>query len=98
MDYILNISHNYLHNKSYKECIDCCKKAIKRYESYSIELNYDTYFKFLFNLYLTSYYHLGKEQAAEIVNKIKTLSDNNPYLRNVYLNNQSFYDNQFEYS
>ena len=98
LDYILNISRNYLHNKSYKECIDCCKKAIKRYGSYSIELNYDTYFKFLFNLYLASYYHLGKEQAAEIVNKIKTLSDNNPYLRNVYLNNQSFYDKQFEYS
>lgn len=98
LDYILRISQNFLNNKSYKECINCCTKAIERYESYKIEINYKTYFRFLFNLYLASYYHLGKELASEVVTKIINLSNKNPLIQKVYLNNKQFYDKQFLYA
>ena len=97
LDYILYISNNYLNHRYYKECIDCCSKAIKQYENYNIEMNYELYFKFLFNLFISLYYY-DINKAKELVIKIKNLSEINPYIHNIYNSNKSFYDEQFRYA
>jgi tetratricopeptide (TPR) repeat protein len=94
--YILNIAKNYLNYGYHKECVDCCVKMINLYENYEIEMNYDYYFSFLFNYYVSTFY-LNKDQAKLIVLKIKYLTKVNPYFNNVYLSNKEFYDAQFKF-
>jgi tetratricopeptide (TPR) repeat protein len=96
LEYILNITHSYLSCKYYKECIDCCSKVIKRYENYEIEINYDIYFKFLFNLYIALYY-VDKNESRELVIKIKKLIEINPCIKNIYNLQKEFFDSQFKY-
>jgi tetratricopeptide (TPR) repeat protein len=96
LEYILNISNTYLMYKYYKECIDCCSKVIKRYENYEIEINYELYLKFLFNLYISLYY-VDICEAKKISIKIKKLVETNPYIKNAYNLNIDFYEGQLSY-
>jgi len=97
LDYILYISNNYLNYGYYKECIECCLKAIKRYENFEIEMNYEVYFKFLFNLFISLYY-CDKSKSKEVVIKMQNLIENNPCVNKIYLSNEGFYKNQFEHA
>jgi len=94
LNYVLYISNNYLNHGYYKECIDCCSKALKQYENYEIEIDYELYFKFLFNLFVSLYY-FDKPKAKPLVVKIKTLIETNPYINKIYKSNQDFYEKQF---
>ena len=96
LEYILYISNNYLHHRYYKECIECSSKAIEQYKNFKIEMNYDIYFKFLFNLFVSFYYY-DKNKAKELIIKIKNLIEINPYINNIYNSNKTFYDEQFNY-
>ena len=97
LNYVLYISNNYLNHGYYKECIDCCSKALKRYESFEIEIDYEIYFKFLFNLFVSLYYFDNRKAKDQDI-KIKSLIETNPYVNKIYNLNKDFYDSQFKYS
>ena len=97
LNYVLYISNNYLNHGYYKECIDCCSKALKRYESFEIEIDYEIYFKFLFNLFVSLYYFDNRKAKDQVI-KIKSLIETNPYVNKIYNLNKDFYDSQFKYS
>jgi len=96
LEYILYISNNYLKHRYYKECIDCCSKVINQYENFNIEINYELYFNFLFNLFISFYYY-DKNKAKELVIKIRKLIESNPHMYKVYNSNKDFYEQQFCY-
>ena len=96
-DYILDISTRYLQFSYYKECIDCCSKAVNAFENFNVEINYNCYYKYLFNMYVSTYY-LNKENSKKIVDKIQMLINKIPQIKNCYLENKIFYDLQFSYS
>lgn len=97
LNYILYfIVEKYLNYGYYKECSECCSKIIALYENYEIEMEYNIYYKILFNYYVSSFY-LDKEQSKTILLKIKNLIQENPYINNVYMENKLFYDSQFNF-
>lgn len=96
LNYVLYISNNYLNHGYYKECVDCCSKALERYESYAIEIDYEIYFNFLFNLFVALFYY-DNIKAKDQVIKIKNLIEINPYINNIYSLNKNFYENQFNH-
>ena len=85
------------YNLYYKECIDCCSKAVNAFENFNVEINYNCYYKYLFNMYVSTYY-LNKENSKKIVDKIQMLINKIPQIKNCYLENKIFYDLQFSYS
>jgi hypothetical protein len=97
LNYILQIANKYLQHNYYKECVHCCKKIIKQYENYQIEMNNELYFKFLFNLYIATFYY-DKNSAKEIVAKIKNVINSNQCVNKIYTENKNFYDEQFNYA
>jgi len=90
------ISDRYLKYGYYKECNECCSKMIKLYENYEIEMEYNIYFKYLFNYYVSSFY-LHKEESKKILSKIQDLIQANPYINNIYISNKRFFDAQFSF-
>jgi hypothetical protein len=97
LDYIyINISNKYLIYGYNRECFDCCEKIINQYENFTIELNYELYFKFLFNYYISAFY-VDKNKAKNIYIKFKNLINNIPQINSIYLLNKDFYDKQFRY-
>lgn len=95
-NYLLNISQKYLNYGYTKECVECCEKVINQYDNFEIELNYDLYFKFLFNCYVSSFY-LDKNKAKNMCNKIKNLININSQANSIYMSNKDFYDSQFKF-
>lgn len=93
LNYILYISNNYLNYRYYKECIDCCSKVIERYEKCEIEMDYELYFKFIFNLYIALYY-FDNNKSKELVLKIKNLIGTNPHINKIYSLQKDFYEKQ----
>ena len=59
-------------------------------------LNYPIYFNFLFVKYVASYY-IDRDNAPTILASIRTLIDQNPSCKEIYLSNQGFYDIQFSF-
>jgi hypothetical protein len=96
IDYILEISNRYLNYGYNKECVDCCSKVIQLYDNFDIEMNYNFYFKYLFNMYVSTFY-LDREKAKLIVKNIFKLINTTPIMETIYLSNKSFYDAQFCY-
>ena len=97
LPYILYISNNYLNHSYYKECIECCSKVIKQFESFEIEIDYDLYFKFLINLFISFHYY-DKNKAKELFIKIQNLIESNPFINKIYNSNKDFYKNILTYS
>lgn len=95
-DYIFNMSNLYLNYGYYKDCADCCSKVITQYEKFKVEINYELYFKFLFNLFV-SYFYIDKENCKKTYLKLANLIKENPYIEKYYLSNKNFYDSQFSY-
>jgi hypothetical protein len=94
--YILHITNSYLSYGYYKECSECCVKVINQYDNFEIEMDYEYYFKFLFNYYISEFY-LDKNKAKEIIVKINKLINKYPEMNSIYLSNKIFYDEQFKF-
>lgn len=96
IDYILHcIIPKYLQFKQYERCIHCCELIIEQYENYEIEINYEYYYKILFNCYV-AWFYVDKNNAKKIIEKINYLICINKIAKSTYLNDQSFYDSQIK--
>lgn len=94
--YILDyIARNYMRLGYHKECYRCCEIVLRQIENYIISVDDDVYMGFLFCLYLSGYYHMGKTRGAEIVQHIRNLISINPELRREYEKQRGFYEEQF---
>lgn len=97
IDYIYNyIAKTYLRYGYHRECYDVCSKVINQFDNYQIKCDYNLYFLFLFNCYVSSYY-LDKIKAKELAQKINKLLQVNPYMNKEYNKNKEFYDSQFAF-
>jgi len=95
IDYIYhNIANHYLSHGYYKEGNECCDAVLKQYENFKIEMNYGLYFHFLFVKYACLFY-LDKEQARAHRDKILKYVEIHSYIRNEFLKNKGFYEQQF---
>jgi len=90
------IVKNYLQKGYYKECYECCLHLLEPFENFTTEIHYSFYFKFLFSLFISSYYH-KRDECDKILNRIKDLIKINKEFRHEYEKNKSFYDNQFKW-
>jgi len=95
-DYIADISNRYMNYGYNKESIDCYEKVIKLYDNFEIEMNYNLYYKFLFNLYISTYY-IDYEKSKNTCKKILNLINLIPKFNEIYLSNKDFYDKQFSF-
>lgn len=97
LSYIKYIANSYMNLGYHKECIDCCSKIIEQFENYNLEIEYNLYFDFLFLNYISLYYY-DINQAKIFVKHIMTLIEKNPFIKNEYNKNRTFYDNQFKFA
>jgi hypothetical protein len=94
--YILYISNRYLQHNYHRECVECCEKVLESFDNFIIEMNYEMYWYFLFNLYVASFY-VDKSKATNTLTKMKKLIIEQPRIREYYLIRKDFYDNQFSF-
>jgi hypothetical protein len=97
--YINNfIIKKYLHHNYHKEGYDCCKKILYEIENFNVDIGHDLYVDILFSFYLFTFYYKNKEEARKVVEHIKSLVSENPYIKNEYDKKRQFYESQFNYS
>lgn len=82
-DYIdYHIVTNYLNTRQYAQCIDVCCKVLQQFNQYKVNVDANLHFKFLFNLYISSYYYLQQHTHISdniTVTKIQSIiSTNSP--------------------
>jgi hypothetical protein len=95
--YIYNvIILRYLHNKYYKECIECCEKVISAYDNFVMEINYEMYFNIIFTMYV-SYYYIDIKKAKQTANKLLELVEKNTYIKKEFDKNKKYHTEQLNY-
>lgn len=90
------IVEKYMHYGYHRECVDSCKYVLKEYENYSIPIDYEIYFNFMF-LTFVSLFYINIEESRIVLKKILKLVDMNHKFRDVYLKEKKFYDQQFSF-
>lgn len=94
-DYVyFQIITKYLHFGYHKECVYCCEKLLISIENNGILINIELYFNILFSYYISCYY-INRERAKLILKQIRNLINSNIDFKNVYLQNNIFYESQF---
>lgn len=86
----------YVNYRYYRESIDCCLKMLDDIENFNVEIDYEIYFSILINLYI-SYYYYDYEKSVKTCFKILKLVNENPYIKQIYIKNKNYYDDQFKY-
>jgi hypothetical protein len=87
-----------LDKKHFQECIDCCSHIVQQYANFSLDVDYNLFFRAYFALYLATYYHHGREKAAEVVKTIFSTMQSNPLFWAEYYRQKDFYDAQFKFA
>jgi hypothetical protein len=96
LHYILNcIIRNYAnHYHYYRECYDCCKKVLHAIESFTIKEDYYLWTE-VYYYYFFSALYIDREEAIQIVERIYTICETNPYFKRDFDNRRDFYESQF---
>lgn len=100
LDYIYTIiATKYLTHRYYRECLDCCtsvlSSSVLSSSIFQVEgRNYPLLFHFMFLQYVASYY-ADRDNAPNILSRLRTLIDTIPSCNEIYTSNQPFYDAQF---
>ena len=96
--YITKVIESYNLLNYHNECYECCEKVIKDIEIMKNVNNFDycSYFKLLYYSYISSYY-FDRSVSLNCYKKIMQLIDTNERIKNEYLKNKQFFDNNFAY-